>query len=255
MIKPERQQFIEKKLNESGSILVSELSSLLRCSEETIRRDIREMENLGKLIRIHGGAYLPEKHDKGVPFGLREMMYEKEKEKMATIAVSMIKDHSVITLDSSSTCLKLAEAILKCNKVVTLITNSLRICNVFDQKKSDVNVICLGGQLHQENSSFTGYKTTDALKQNYADISFISCSAIHQEYGLSDNNLNEAEVRKMMLNNSHMKVLIADHTKFDSISDILFYPLEKVHKIITDRKLSTEWEAFCRKSSIEVHYV
>ena len=254
MIKHERQLKIEEQLKKNGSILVSSLSEYLDCSEETIRRDLREMENAGKLIRIYGGAYLPEKHDKGVPFELREVLFEKEKADMANIAVSMIKNNSVIALDSSSTCLKIAEEILQSQKVVTIITNSLKVCSVFNNIKSEVNVVCLGGQLHPETSSFTGHKTTDALKQNFVDISFISCPSIHRKYGLSDNNLNEAEVRKLMLNNSHLKVLVVDHTKINSISDILFYPLEDINKIITDKELNSEWTRFCKESSIEIHY-
>lgn len=254
MIKPKRQQFIEKKLKENGNVFVAELKDLLQCSEETIRRDIREMEEQGKLIRIHGGAYLPEKFDKGVPFVLREGMYEQEKEDMAGIAVSMIKNNSVVFLDSSSTCLHLAQRIRDSGKIVTLITNSLRICNVFSQKKSDVNLICLGGRFHQETSSFTGYTATEAISHNFADIAFISCPAIHIERGLSDNNINESEIRKSMLNNAHQRVLVVDHTKLGSISDILFYPLDNIHKIITDKELNPEWCEYCKKSSIEVHY-
>ena len=110
MLKLERQLFIEKELHEKGSVLVSELSKVLDCSEETIRRDIKEMEAAGKLNKIHGGAYLPDKYDKGVPIELRESFFASEKEQMADKAVDIIKDHSVIMLDSSTTCLKLAEA-------------------------------------------------------------------------------------------------------------------------------------------------
>ena len=65
MLKLERQLFIEKELHEKGRVLVSEHSKVLDCSEETIRRDIKEMEAAGKLNKIHGGAYLPDKYDKG----------------------------------------------------------------------------------------------------------------------------------------------------------------------------------------------
>ena len=144
--------------------------------------------------------------------------------------MDIIKDHSVIMLDSSTTCLKLAEAIISSGKCITLITNSLRISSLFNSQSSNVNLICLGGQLHRATASFTGYRTTDTLKQNFA------------------------EVRKHMLENSHYKVLIVDHTKFDSISDVLFYDLAGVDLLITDQPLSETWEEYCRKSSIEIIY-
>ena len=92
MLKLERQLFIEKELHEKGSVLVSELSKVLDCSEETIRRDIKEMEAAGKLNKIHGGAYLPDKYDKGVPIELRESFFASEKEQMADKAVDIIKE-------------------------------------------------------------------------------------------------------------------------------------------------------------------
>lgn len=254
MLKLERQNIIEKELHEKGSVLVSELSKLLECSEETIRRDIKEMEVAGKLNKIHGGAYLPDKYDKGVPIELRETFFENEKELMAMKAIEIIKEHSVIMLDSSTTCLKLAEAIVLSGKCVTLITNSLRISSLFNAKSSNVNLICLGGQLHKPTASFTGYRTTDNLKQNFADISFISCPSAHLVHGLSDNNLNQGEVRKHMLENSHYKVLIVDHTKIDSISDVLFYDISTIDLIITDIKLPITWEEYCKEASIEIIY-
>lgn len=254
MLKLERQILIEKELQKKGSVLVSELSKALICSEETIRRDIKEMEVAGKLNKIHGGAYLPDKYDKGVPIELRETFFANEKEKMAMKAVDIIKDHSVIMLDSSTTCLTLAQSIIDSGKCVTLITNSLRISSLFNTQTSAVNLICLGGQLHKATASFTGYRTTEGLQQNFADISFISCPAINLAHGLSDNNLNEGQVRKNMLEHSHYRVLIVDHTKIDSIADVLFYDVSKIDCIITDEKLNEEWEYFCEKSSIEVIY-
>ncbi|MCB6289080.1 DeoR/GlpR transcriptional regulator, partial [[Clostridium] scindens] len=73
-----------------------------------------------------------------------ESFFASEKEQMADKAVDIIKDHSVIMLDSSTTCLKLAEAIISSGKCITLITNSLRISSLFNSQSSNVNLICLG---------------------------------------------------------------------------------------------------------------
>ena len=254
MLKHKRQQIIEERLNSKGSVLVSELSKELNCSVETIRRDIKEMESLGILKKIHGGAYLPSKYDKGVPIELRETFFEEEKANMAIKAVELINENTVIMLDSSTTCVKVAQAIINSGKCVTLITNSLKICSLFNSQSSNVNLISLGGQLHKPTASFTGYRTTDMLTQNFADISFISCPAAHVEHGLSDNNLNEGEVKKHMLMHSRRKVLIIDHTKVNSIADVLFYDLSDIDIIITDSPLPNNWTKFCNKSSIEIIY-
>ena len=254
MLKHERHAFIEKKIKSKGNILVSELSKELNCSEETIRRDIKEMESLHKLKRTHGGAYLPENYDKGYPVELRETLLKDEKSRMGAKAISFIKDHSVIMLDSSTTCLELVNALIESKKIVTVITNSLRICTLVNSQICNINLICVGGQLHKLTASFTGYKTTEAIQKNFADVSFISCPAGNIQFGLSDNNLKESKVRKSMLDYSHKKVLILDHTKIDSIADILFYQLSKIDILITDQKLSLAWKEYCKQSSIEVIY-
>ena len=255
MLKHERQSFIERELQNKGSVLVSELSKQLRCSEETIRRDIKEMEADNRLEKTYGGAYLPENYDKGYPIELRETLLKSEKEEMTRKAVEMIKDHSVLMLDASTTCLELVNALIQAKKIVTVITNSLRICTLVNSQICNINLICLGGQLHKLTASFTGYKTTEQIQQIFADISFISCPAANIQFGLSDNNLKESEVRKAMLEYSHKKVLIADHTKIDSIADILFYKLSKIDVLITDQELPYTWVEYCNQSSIEVIYV
>ena len=72
MLKIERQNLIDQEIRKAGYVLVPNLSELLKCSEETIRRDLKEMERTGRLVRTHGGAYLVEKYDKGYPVELRK---------------------------------------------------------------------------------------------------------------------------------------------------------------------------------------
>ena len=146
MLKIERQNLIDQDLRKAGYVLVPELSEKLRCSEETVRRDLREMEIAGKLVRTHGGAYLVEKYDKGYPIELRKSYLQHTKERMAAAAVSIIQENDMVMLDSSTTCLTIAEAILALDLTVTLITNSLAICNLFADRNSNGDRRCLPPQ-------------------------------------------------------------------------------------------------------------
>ena len=125
MLKVERHSIIDQEIKKQGFVLVPGLSELLRCSEETIRRDLKEMEKAGKLVRTHGGAYLIEKYDKGYPIELRKSYLQHTKERLADAAVSLIHENDVVMLDSSTTCLTIAETILARSLSVTLITNAL----------------------------------------------------------------------------------------------------------------------------------
>lgn len=255
MLKIDRQNFILNELKTDGSVLISGLSEKLDCHEETIRRDLRELELEGKLKRIHGGAYLPDYSDHSVPIELRTSFFQIEKKEMAKLALPFIAPGDTIMLDSSTTCRQLAETILNSGIPVTLITNSLRICTLCDSTKPcGLTLVCAGGQLRTKASSFVGYKTTDMLSTNYANTAFFSNPAVDINYGLSDTNLNEAKVRSCMLNHSRQHIFLLDHTKFSKVSDNIFGDISDMDVLITDKKLSNDWENALRSKNVTLHY-
>ena len=254
MLKIERQTIIEQNLEKQGTVLVPVLAELLQCSEETVRRDLKEMEAAGKLARTHGGAYLIEKYDKSYPTTLRKTYLQETKNRLARQAVGHIGKNEVILLDSSTTCFAIAEEIVQRDLDLTLITNSLPICNLCDEHGIHINLVCLGGTFRQRTSSFTGYHTTDILCSYQADKAFISCPKVTMEFGLSDNHLNEARVREEILKHAQESFLVADHTKFGGSANILFQGLERISAVITDQRLPGEWEDFLRKHRVGLEY-
>lgn len=255
MLKIERQNLIDQELRKAGYVLVPELSEQLCCSEETIRRDLREMESAGKLVRTHGGAYLVEKYDKGYPIELRKSYLQQTKESMAAVAVDEIQDNDMVLLDASTTCLAIAEAILARNMNVTLITNSLAICNMFSDVNSNVNLIGIGGVFRRRTMSFADPNTVEALRHYYADKAFISCPKLSVEHGLSDNHISEANVRRQMLKSAQTRILVVDHTKFEGTANHLFDGLDTVNIVITDQPVPKDFEEFAKRRQIQIRYI
>lgn len=144
MLKIERFAKIEAELKQKGSLDIPSLSQLLGCSEETVRRDLRELEAVGKLNRIRGGAYLSDKYDKTYASPLRRTLYQEEKNQMSLKAMEFIHDRDVIFLDSSTTCLALARQLLGSKLSLTIVTNSMMICSLCTEPNSHINLICLG---------------------------------------------------------------------------------------------------------------
>lgn len=254
MLKIERHNLIDQEIRKAGFVLVPGLSELLDCSEETVRRDLKEMEKAGKLVRTHGGAYLVEKYDKGYPMELRKSYLQHTKERLADAAVREIRENDVIMLDASTTCLAIAEAILARELNITLVTNSLAICNLFSGADSAVNLIGVGGTFRSRTLSFADPTTVEALRRYYADCAFVSCPKVNAKFGLSDNHISEANVRKQMLHNAQKKVLVVDHTKLEGNANILFEGLEEIDLVITDQHLPEDFEAFTKEKQIEVRY-
>lgn len=254
MLKLERKRIIENELKKSGSILISDISILAGCSEETIRRDLKEMEKDGKLKRVHGGAFLPETDDKGIPIKLREKYLPKEKQMLAEyITDNLINENDTIMLDSSTTCLSLAKSILARGIRISIITNSLRILTLFNETPQTSKLICIGGHYRKRMNSFIGYPATIAVSQYLADKSFISCSAVDPVYGLLDNNMDEGQVRKAMLEHSKKRYLIVDHTKLSDRADYIIGDLSMIDEFITDIQPNSVWTDKLHSLEIILH--
>ena len=252
MLKIERHNLIDQEIRKAGFVLVPDMSEKLQCSEETVRRDLKEMEKAGKLVRTHGGAYLVEKYDKGYPIELRKSYLQHTKERLAEAAVKEIRENDVVMLDSSTTCLAIAEAILARELNITLVTNSLAICSLFSGANSGVNLICVGGTFRRRTMSFADPNTVEALRRYYADCAFVSCPKVNVEFGLSDNHISEANVRRQMLKSAKMKILVVDHTKFEGTANHLFEGLENVDLVITDQRVPEDFEQFAARRQIQI---
>lgn len=253
MLKIDRQKLIEEELNLNGSVLISNLSASFGCSEETIRRDLKELEQQNKLIRVHGGAYLPDDQEPGIPSKIKVTLLKEEKINMGTAACNFfINDHDTIMLDSSTTCLILAKEILAQDLKVTIITNSLAIMTLFDVKRCKAKLISVGGKYIPHNNSFNGFETVNSIGAYLADTSFISPTCLHQKFGLLDNSQKEANVRKAFLTHSRIRYIVADHTKLYDKADNIIGNLDLVDCLITDKPVSNSWKAIFDKYKIRV---
>lgn len=251
MLKIDRHRYIESLLSQNGSVLVTNLSDFFNCSEETIRRDLEELEQQNKIKRVRGGGYLPDHEDREVPIQIRETIYNQEKDLIAQKALKFIEEDDVIMLDASTTAIQLAKLLIDSKKKVTIITNSLKISNLFESK-SLITLICLGGKFRNLTSSFVGYITTESLSLNYADKAFISASTINKEYGITDNNFEESVVRKKMMHHSKQTFLIVDHTKFSEPSKHIISDFKKIDYLITDKKVEESWHEMLMDNGVKV---
>ncbi len=253
MLKRDRQNIIENKVKEKGSILINNLTGLFECSPETIRRDLIELENEGRLKRTFGGAYVADKHIKGVPIALRSTMLTEEKKYMSKIAITMIQNADIIFLDPSSTCVELAKTLIESQKAVTIITNSITISTLLSSTNNpSIRLIGLGGEFQKKTSAFSGTITLNAIKNFAATKAFISAPYISPNFGLTDNDIESAYIRKTMIEQAKQTISLMDHTKFDNTSDVIIKDLSCLHTLITDKEVSPQWKDICTEKEINV---
>lgn len=254
MLAIQRLKAIERILNEKGSVIISSLSKEFNVSEETIRRDLEKLSKTNGLKRVRGGAYLQSSSDKQVPVEIREKIYLEEKQEIANKCMDFIEDGDTLMIDSSTTAICVAQNINKLEKKVAVITNSIKVVEAFQDSKW-VRVICVGGGLRKRTKSFIGNQAVSQLERLYANKAFVSCTAVHKKFGLTDDSEREAEIRKKMIENSEKVYLIADRTKFDNLESHLICKLDDIDIIVTDQKLSKEWEEDLKEIDVKVVYV
>ena len=154
-LKEERHQYILELLGSEGRVLAADLSSRYRVSEDTIRRDLRELASSGKIQRVHGGA-LPRRAE-AVPFVSRQQIDMESKIGIARAAADMIRDGQVVLIDGGTTNLRIASYLSR-ERSATIVTNSPPLALALaDHPK--LSVLMLGGNFLKEARVTTGIET------------------------------------------------------------------------------------------------
>lgn len=231
MLKDIRHQQILALLDMYDTIKISELFEKLDVTEMTIWRDLKELEQNGKLKRIHGGAKCIA--PKMTPIKIhtdRQMMNQDKKMIIAKKAASLIKDDDVIFISSSTTNELIYENITAKN--VRIITNSIV---VFRQYSNNHNyeTLLIGGKLNNIRSSFLGTIANDIVNGMRFSKAFMGTNGISNN-NCSASNDEEGEFYRIVLNNSSEKYVVADSTKFNTDAFYRYYSCDKLTAIITD---------------------
>ncbi|MEK8129051.1 DeoR/GlpR family DNA-binding transcription regulator [Paenibacillus filicis] len=236
MLREERHQAILERLQLHGKVIATELSQILSVSEDTVRRDLREMDSLGLLHRVHGGA-LP-KSPSAAHFEDRQRDSVESKEKLAEAAISLVRNGQVILMDGSTSTLRVAER-LPHHLMATVITNSPPIA-VALAAHPKIDVVMLGGQLHKNSLVNIGAATVEALSKIRADLCFLGVCSIHPEIGISVPYLEETYVKKQMIEASSEIVALATADKLGTASSFIVAPTHALTYLITDHEVPDE---------------
>src|SRR5690554_5995225 len=151
-----RRKWIIEQLERLGRVEVDDLADQLKVSTMTIRRDLDQLEEEGMLIRIHGGAVLPQPLIKEASFQEKETRRMEQKQVIAKKALSRVKDGQTILLDSGTTTLEFAK-LLKNRQDITVVTNDIKIAT--ELFNTQLKVFITGGQLQNDVGALLGPRT------------------------------------------------------------------------------------------------
>ncbi|HYE82098.1 MAG TPA: DeoR/GlpR family DNA-binding transcription regulator [Clostridia bacterium] len=235
----ERKNKLLSLIQENKSVLVQDMAAFFEVTEETIRRDLKELENSGLIMRTHGGAILMDDSKTEAAVEVREGINIPGKDAIAREAVKLIKDGDTIILDASTSSLFVAKH-LKSRKGLTVITNAEKVVLELSGCE-DFTLISTGGIFRHRSQSYVGKTAETALSNYHTSKVFISCKGFSPKKGLMDSNEQESDIRKAMLRCSEEAIFLCDSTKFDKVGYVVTAQLRDFSYFITDTPIPEDW--------------
>lgn len=254
MFPEERRVNILEVLSTNGRCKVIDLAQILNVSEVTIRQDLDLLEKQGLLRRTHGGAMLTSKSNIEKPFKLEETSFCDEKERIAQAAIDMIPDGATIILDVGTTVTALARNLMNNKKNLTVITNGLNIATILENNPN-VTVIVTGGTLRSKQHSLVNPFAQFILEKIYADIAFIGVSGIAAEFGITNVNTAEAEIKALFAKSARQRIVLADSSKVGNISMAKICSLDAIDTLITDNQVDPHELAKLQEKGLAIKIV
>lgn len=229
MLTQERRRFILERLQQEKKVLSSELSTMLEVSEDTIRRDLRELAEANLLQRVHGGALLISPAI--ASYADRQKQAPKEKESIARAAAKLVRPGQVVILDGGTTTLQVARH-LPLDLHATIVTNSPPI-SIALADHPQIEVVMLGGQLYKKALVNVGAATVEALQMIRADLCLLGVCSLHPEVGISVTNLNEAYVKRAMIMRAAEVVGLVTAAKLDTAASYVVESIQALTYLVT----------------------
>ena len=238
MLTAERRQVILGRLERDGKVVASELVAALGVSEDTVRRDLRELAAGGLVQRVHGGALPPAS---AAPFTQRLQVAPEAKANLAEAALPLLEGANVIVLDGGTTSLELARR-LPPDRDCTVLTNAPPVAAALAAHPR-AEVVLIGGRLLKESQVTVGSGTVDALRQVRADVCVLGICSLHPELGVTTLHHDEAHVKRAMVAASGEVIALATADKLGTASPWLVAPLADVTHLVTDAAETADYAA------------
>ncbi len=249
MKQTERHTRIIEIVTNSGFATIEELANKFDVTQQTIRRDLKELDNDNKIQRFHGGAGL-NSSTLNTSYSNRKVSFLKEKQNIAKEVAKTIPDNSSLFINIGTTTEAIAQALLN-HHDLTIITNNLHVASILSTK-DDFKIIIAGGVVRNRDGGVMGEATIDFVSQFKVDYAIIGISGIDDSGDLLDFDYQEVRVSKAIINNSRNIFLAADHSKFGRDAMTRLGNISQVHHVFTSTTPSNSIQSILDENNIEL---
>lgn len=226
----ERQSLLLALLTSEGKVVTKVAAASMGVSEDTIRRDLREMASAGLCRRVYGGA-LPVPVAQA-PYETRETLHTSSKTKVAAAAARLIEPGMTVVLDGGTTALRVARA-LPAGLEATIVTHSPTVA-VELLPKTGIEVVIIGGRLFRHSVVAASAATVEGATRVNADLFLLGATGVSAEFGLTTGDAEEAVVKRTFAQRSAATFVLASVEKIGAASAFQIIPLSACDGVITD---------------------
>ncbi len=251
-VKDERIKQIQLCLEINGRMTYSELNEKFpNVSEMTIRRYVSELEKMGCVVRVTGGAVSLAQTTKYTEGGIldRANLNIFEKLSIAEKAVSLAEENATLFIDGGSTTTLFARELP--DRDYRVVTNGINVAAELTSKLRP-KVLIIGGEFSKKNESTFGRRAEAFLASEMIDVAFMATPAYSYNDGFSCSEREEAELKSYILTRARKRVMLLDSSKLDKTLSYTFARIENVDYIVTDDNFPENRKAEFRKRGVRV---
>jgi DeoR/GlpR family transcriptional regulator of sugar metabolism len=229
MLKKERQEFILHQLNLHNKVLSADLSSNMNVSDDTIRRDLQELSQTGRLIKVHGGALSKSFHK---AFD-RQMVYSIESKNIIAQKTAQLVQNGMYILTAGGTSILEFAKSLDPQLNATFFTCSLNAAIEFSHHPS-IEVVMIGDKVSKDSMLTTGANAVQTIESIQADLCILGINSLDTSFGLSENDWEVVQIKKAMIKASKKTICIGISEKLNSQQKIKVANMDEIDILITE---------------------
>lgn len=249
MLPQERYKIIVQMLKDEGFVRVEDIMSAFNISIETVRRDLNNLEKEGLIQKTYGGARLTDQGAFEMSSDIRMKKNIEEKLRIGKKCGEIIRDGESVFLDGGTTTLQVAKNI-KQKEGLTVITNSIYVIN--ELANTNIEILVIGGKLRNQERAISGAVAMLDVSNFHVHTAVLGAGAISVDRGVSDYNVDEAFMRKKIIETARRKIVVADSSKFGFDLLVHVCDLSAVDTLITDQGLDEETKLALGKMDTEL---
>ena len=244
-----RQTDILEIARSEGKVVVEDLAARFNVSVQTIRRDLGELSDSGKLERVHGGAVLPSGAT-NIGYEHRRALNPTEKSAIAARCAAELPSSCSIFLNIGTSTEAVARE-LRHHHDLMVVTNNMNVANILVTNES-CEIVVTGGLLRRSDAGLVGDLTSQIIEQFKVDFAVIGCSALDEDGDLLDFDVQEVSVSRKIIQQARRTFLVADHSKFYRSAPARIASLRDIDVLFTDRPLPAALAGRCDAWDTEV---